>query len=114
MCHRSSRLSHNQSSKRLIAHFLVAVGVWCFSGQPHSAAAAAFFAKPMFNYITTKGAARVTSMFGDDESVVTSSDSTLDEKDARMLNAIFSASVVLQDASVSNGILNGKFMPCMH
>ena len=109
MCHRSSRFFHNPSSTRWIAPILVfAVCVWCVSGQPRSAAA--FVAKPMFNYITTKGAARVTSMFGDDESVVTSNDATLDEKDARMLNAIFSASVVLQDASVSNGILNGEFL----
>ena len=37
-----------------------------------------------------------------------SADYSPDEQDARMLNAIFSASVVLQDAAVSNGILSGE------
>lgn len=114
MCHRSSRLSHNQVLTPLVAaavaaaYILFAVG--CIpSCQSLPVASALTNNNPMFNYITTKGAARVTSMFGDDESVVTSNDSTTDEMDARMLNAIFSASVVLQDASVSNGILNGEF-----
>jgi hypothetical protein len=62
----------------------------------------------MFNFIATQGAARVTSMFGDDESVVSTVDtSSTDDQDTRMYNSIFSADVVLQDASVSNGILNG-------
>jgi hypothetical protein len=111
MFQRSLHSSHTEVLTPLIAYILV-IAVWCFPCQPHPASAsasAAAFVHPMFNYITTKGAARVTSMFGDDESVVTSNDSTTDEMDARMLNAIFSASVVLQDASVSNGILNGEF-----
>jgi hypothetical protein len=68
----------------------------------------------MFNFIATQGAARVTSMFGEDESVVSNVDtSSTDDQDAKMYNSIFSADVVLQDASVSNGILNGTniFLP---
>ena len=58
----------------------------------------------MFSFKTTKGASRVSSMVVDDDSA----DYSPDEQDARMLNAIFSASVVLQDAAVSNGILSGE------
>lgn len=63
-----------------------------------------------FTFQTTKGASRVTSMLGDDASVMTDlhSGSSPDEEDARMLNAIFSATVTLQDVFVSNGILSGK------
>jgi hypothetical protein len=64
----------------------------------------------MFGFQSTKGASRVTSMLGDDASVMTDlhKESTPEEEDARMLNAIFSASVDLQDAFVSNGILSGE------
>lgn len=65
----------------------------------------------MFNYQSTKGASRVTSMLGDDASVATNmnnDDTVPEDMDARMLNAVFSASVVLQDAYVSNGILSGE------
>jgi hypothetical protein len=58
----------------------------------------------MFSFKTTKGASRVSSMVVDDDSA----DYSPDEQDVRMLNAIFSASVVLQDAAVSNGILSGE------
>lgn len=49
-------------------------------------------------------------MLGDDASVMTEFNNTAasEDEDARMLNAIFSASVVLQDAYVSNGILSGE------
>jgi hypothetical protein len=64
----------------------------------------------MFNFKTTPGAGRTVSVSGDHELDWTASpDFSPDQKEARMVNAIFSASVVLQDASVSNGILNGTW-----
>jgi hypothetical protein len=68
----------------------------------------------MFNnyYKATPGAARVGSVSSRDNDELDWTESpefSQDQKDARMVNAIFSAAVVLQDASVSNGILNGMY-----
>lgn len=62
------------------------------------------------NFHHTKGATRATSMLGDDTTVLTEGEISAEKEDVQIFNAILSASVILQDASVSNGILTGKFV----
>jgi len=58
-------------------------------------------------FLQTSGATRVTSMLGDDASVLTEvNQNAMPKDDAKMFNKIYSACVNLQDASVSNGILS--------
>ena len=69
--------------------------------------------KKMFsNFKKTPGAARVGSVCSNDQldDWTDEDSSNQDQKEARMVNAIFSAAVVLQDASVTNGILNGTLL----
>jgi hypothetical protein len=62
------------------------------------------------NFHHTKGATRVTSLLGDDSTVLKEGEISAEKEDVQIFNAILSASVILQDASVSNCILSGKFV----
>lgn len=61
-------------------------------------------------FLQTSGATRVTSMLGDDVSILTdvNHNSMSEDDDAKTFNALCSACINLHHASVSNGILSGK------